>query len=108
MSEQWRCAGHAGDLSEDAPLEFKLDGTEIGIYKVGDELYALENVCPHAYALLTQGFVDGDTVECPLHEAVFHIRNISLYMVIIETFEERENRNPRLLGKTPSASLKGT
>ena len=36
-------------------------------------LYALENVCPHAYALLTQGFVDGDTVECPLHEAVFHI-----------------------------------
>jgi 3-phenylpropionate/trans-cinnamate dioxygenase ferredoxin subunit len=23
--------------------------------------------------LLTQGFVDGDTVECPLHEAVFHI-----------------------------------
>jgi 3-phenylpropionate/trans-cinnamate dioxygenase ferredoxin subunit len=48
-------------------------GTEIGIYKVGDALYALENVCPHAYALLTQGFVDGDTVECPLHEAVFHI-----------------------------------
>ena len=42
-------------------------------YKVGDELYALENVCPHAYALLTQGFIDGDTVECPLHEAVFHI-----------------------------------
>ena len=27
MTEQWRCAGHAGDLSEDAPLEFKLDGT---------------------------------------------------------------------------------
>ncbi len=54
MTEQWRCAGHAGDLSEDAPLEFKLDGTEIGIYKVGDALYALENVCPHAYALLTQ------------------------------------------------------
>lgn len=73
MTDQWRCAGHAGDLSEDAPIEFKLDGTEIGIYRVGDELYALENVCPHAYALLTQGFIDGDTVECPLHEAVFHI-----------------------------------
>lgn len=73
MTDQWRCAGHAGDLSDDAPLEFKLDGTEIGIYKVGDALYALENVCPHAFALLTQGFIDGDTVECPLHEAVFHI-----------------------------------
>ena len=41
MTEQWRCAGHAGDLSDDAPLEFKLDGTDIGIYKVGDALYAL-------------------------------------------------------------------
>ena len=61
MTEDWRCAGHAGDLSDDAPLEYKLEGTEIGIYKVGDALYALENVCPHAYALLTQGFVDGDT-----------------------------------------------
>ncbi len=73
MTEEWRCAGSAGNLSEDAPLEFEIDGTEIGIYKVGDQLYGLENVCPHAYALLTQGFVDGDTVECPLHEAVFHI-----------------------------------
>ena len=73
MSEQWQCAGHAGDLKDDAPIEYKLNGTEVGIYKVGDEVYALENVCPHAYALLTQGFVDGDTVECPLHEAVFHI-----------------------------------
>ncbi|MBN3855877.1 MULTISPECIES: non-heme iron oxygenase ferredoxin subunit [unclassified Paraburkholderia] len=74
MAEEWRCAGHAGDLSEDGPIEFKLDGTEIGIYKVGDEVYALENVCPHAYALLTQGFVDEGTVECPLHEAVFDIK----------------------------------
>ncbi|RQN35262.1 non-heme iron oxygenase ferredoxin subunit [Paraburkholderia tropica] len=75
MAEQWRCAGHAGDLTEDAPIEYKLDGTEIGIYRVGDEVYALENVCPHAYALLTQGFVDEGTVECPLHEAVFDIKS---------------------------------
>jgi 3-phenylpropionate/trans-cinnamate dioxygenase ferredoxin component len=73
MSEQWRCAGHSAQLTEDNPLEFKLDGVDVGIYKVGERIYALENVCPHAYALLTQGFIDGETVECPLHEAVFHI-----------------------------------
>ncbi|MFG6885316.1 non-heme iron oxygenase ferredoxin subunit [Burkholderia pseudomallei] len=75
MSEQWVCGGHAGALSEDSPIEFKrTDGVEIGIYRVGDDVYALENVCPHAYALLTQGFVDEGTVECPLHEAVFDIK----------------------------------
>lgn len=73
MVEQWRCAGHVAQLSEDSPVEFKLDGVDVGIFKVGEQVYALENVCPHAYALLTQGFIDGETVECPLHEAVFHI-----------------------------------
>jgi 3-phenylpropionate/trans-cinnamate dioxygenase ferredoxin subunit len=73
MTGQWHCAGELAQLSEDNPIEFKLDGAEVGIFKVGEDIYALENVCPHAYALLTQGFVDGETVECPLHEAVFHI-----------------------------------
>jgi len=73
MADEWRCAGHIGDLAEDAPIEFKLDDQQIGIYKVGDQVYALENVCPHAYALMTQGFVEGDTVECPLYAAVFHL-----------------------------------
>ncbi|BEU21162.1 non-heme iron oxygenase ferredoxin subunit [Paraburkholderia terrae] len=73
MAEQWRCAGELAQLSEDNPIEYKLDGVEVGIFKVGGQIYALENVCPHAYALLTQGFIDGETVECPLHEAVFHI-----------------------------------
>jgi 3-phenylpropionate/trans-cinnamate dioxygenase ferredoxin subunit len=73
MTEQWRCAGELAQLSEDNPIEYKLDGVEVGIFRIGEQIYALENVCPHAYALLTQGFIDGETVECPLHEAVFHI-----------------------------------
>jgi 3-phenylpropionate/trans-cinnamate dioxygenase ferredoxin component len=73
MAEQWRCAGELAQLSEDDPIEYRFDGVEVGIFKLGEQIYALENVCPHAYALLTQGFIDGETVECPLHEAVFHI-----------------------------------
>ena len=53
---------------------FALDGFEVGLFRNGSKVLAYENVCPHAYALLTQGFIDGDTVECPLHEAVFHIQ----------------------------------
>ncbi|GJH14275.1 Rieske (2Fe-2S) domain-containing protein [Caballeronia temeraria] len=73
MDEQWQSVGRIDQIAEDAPIEFKGRGVEVGVFKVGESLYAIENVCPHAYALLTQGFVDGDTVECPLHEAVFHI-----------------------------------
>ncbi|OAD36818.1 hypothetical protein A7A32_16560 [Acinetobacter baumannii] len=58
-------------------------------------IFAIENVCPHAYALLTEGFIEDQTVECPLHEAIFDIqtgelksgpgcRNLCTYPVRVE------------------------
>ncbi|TXH68342.1 MAG: nitrite reductase small subunit NirD [Thiothrix sp.] len=73
MSENWHTVASVDQIDEDQPLAVKVDGNEIGIFKVNDSFYAIEDICPHAYALLTQGFIDGDNVECPLHEAVFHI-----------------------------------
>jgi 3-phenylpropionate/trans-cinnamate dioxygenase ferredoxin subunit len=45
----------------------------LAIYRVDGNYYALDDVCPHAYALLSGGFIEEDRVECPLHMAVFHI-----------------------------------
>lgn len=70
----WIEACRTDEVDEDLPKAVKLNGQEIGIFKLGDELFALEDVCPHAYALLSQGFVEGEEVECPLHGAVFNIR----------------------------------
>lgn len=69
----WHDVGAVEEVSEDLPLSGKAGAKEIGIFRLGDAFYALEDVCPHAYALLSQGFVDGDEVECPLHGAKFHI-----------------------------------
>jgi 3-phenylpropionate/trans-cinnamate dioxygenase ferredoxin subunit len=69
----WNQVGTDDQISDDEPLSVKVGEKDIGIYRVNGELYAIEDICPHAYALLSQGFVDGETVECPLHEAVFHI-----------------------------------
>jgi 3-phenylpropionate/trans-cinnamate dioxygenase ferredoxin subunit len=71
---QWHDVAAAGDVSEDTPLAIKVGDREVGIYALGGTYYALEDVCPHAYALLSQGFVDGEEIECPLHGAKFNIR----------------------------------
>ncbi len=71
--DEWHDVGGASDLSDDTPLAASIGGNEIGVYVVGDRYYAMENVCPHAYALLSQGFVEGEEIECPLHGARFHI-----------------------------------
>src|SRR5262245_39007855 len=65
----WQRVASVADVHPDRGLS----GKELAGYRVGDDVYALEDVCSHAYALLSDGFVEGDTVECPLHQAIFHI-----------------------------------
>jgi naphthalene 1,2-dioxygenase system ferredoxin subunit len=40
---------------------------------VDDAFYATDNVCTHAFALLSDGFLDGTVVECPLHGGQFDV-----------------------------------
>ncbi|MDU4795690.1 MAG: non-heme iron oxygenase ferredoxin subunit [Klebsiella michiganensis] len=70
----WIGVCDAEQVQEDFPYSGSSDGKEIGIYLIDGEYYALEDVCPHAYALLSQGFVEDGKVECPLHEAVFDVK----------------------------------
>lgn len=70
----WIGVCDAEQVQEDFPYSGNIDGKEIGIYLIDGEYYALEDVCPHAYALLSQGFVEDGKVECPLHEAVFDVK----------------------------------
>ena len=69
----WQFVTACGKVSPDTPGAFENGEKKIAVYRVKDAFYATDNVCPHAFALLTDGFVEGDTVECPLHGAIFHI-----------------------------------
>ena len=45
-----------------------IDDLEIGIFKNSkEEVFALENKCPHKDGVLTEGMIHGNTVTCPLH-----------------------------------------
>lgn len=71
----WHDVGARKDLTEDQPLSAKVGDAEIGIFLVEGTVYAIEDVCPHAYALLSQGFIMDGEVECPLHGAMFDIKS---------------------------------
>lgn len=73
MAKNWQAAGSVADVTEDTPLAARLAGKEIGVYRCKGSYYALEDICPHAFAILSQGFVEGEEIECPLHGARFHI-----------------------------------
>jgi nitrite reductase/ring-hydroxylating ferredoxin subunit len=53
--------------------QVKVGKHTIGIYNVGGTYYALEDVCPHQGAPLSEGDVEGTEVTCPWHGARFEL-----------------------------------
>jgi nitrite reductase/ring-hydroxylating ferredoxin subunit len=71
----WKHLCSASKLSEGEPLGFKVGDQCVALYKVDDEIFATDDVCSHAFALLSAGFLEGHVVECPLHGAMFDVRD---------------------------------
>jgi nitrite reductase/ring-hydroxylating ferredoxin subunit len=70
----WVRAAAAADLGEGEVIGVELAGRSIALYNLDGEVFATDNICTHAYACLSDGWIDGATIECPLHAARFDIR----------------------------------
>ena len=68
-----RLAGR-GDLAAGEVIGVDVGGLPIAIYDCDGELFATSNICTHAYARLSDGWLDGTAIECPLHAARFDVR----------------------------------
>jgi len=55
------------DLPSGTARHVKIGKRDIAVVRVGDEVFALSNVCRHAFAPLSEGFVDGYSLVCPWH-----------------------------------------
>jgi nitrite reductase/ring-hydroxylating ferredoxin subunit len=75
MTGSWKHVGVASRLSEGEPLGIKLGEQRIALYKVDDEIFATDDVCSHAFALLSGGFLEAHVIECPLHGGMFDVRD---------------------------------
>ena len=60
--------GRVEDVPEGRGATVELmDGTELALYNVGGEFYAIENFCPHKGAPLADGQLCGQVIECDWH-----------------------------------------
>ena len=71
----WHKACALEDVWEGAPLGVEVEGKPIGLYRFGDEIHAVGNICPHQKDVkLSEGYLEGDTIECPMHQSCFHVK----------------------------------
>ena len=62
------------DFREGEALAATIDDQDVAIAREGDEVFAVEDTCSHAYVPLSEGEVEGCTVECWLHGSRFDLR----------------------------------
>jgi 3-phenylpropionate/trans-cinnamate dioxygenase ferredoxin component len=51
-----------------------VEGTPIAVFNLNGEYLALDDICSHALASLSEGFIEDDFVECPKHGSEFDLR----------------------------------
>jgi nitrite reductase/ring-hydroxylating ferredoxin subunit len=61
----------SGDISENAAFAARIDGTRLLLTRVGGEVRAIENKCPHLGLSMARGKVEGATITCPWHGSSF-------------------------------------
>ncbi len=69
----WHAVPGGQSLSPGEMVGLVIAETPVALCNVGGELFATSNVCTHSYALLTDGYLEGREIECPLHQAVFNV-----------------------------------
>jgi naphthalene 1,2-dioxygenase ferredoxin component len=73
MSENWTDAAAVDDVPEGDVIGVKVAGRDIALYEVDGTIYATDNVCTHGQARMSDGFLEGREIECPLHQGKFDV-----------------------------------
>jgi naphthalene 1,2-dioxygenase system ferredoxin subunit len=91
----------ADEVPEGDVRGFEVAGRAIALYQVDGAFYATEDRCTHGLASLSDGVVDGELIECPLHFGAFNIRTgaaaAAPCSVAIRTFAVREEAGQLLV-----------
>ncbi len=67
------CAGRADDIPPGDFRRLEGDHQPVALINVGGEFFAIDDTCTHENYALTEGWIDGDVIECALHMAKFCI-----------------------------------
>ena len=74
MADEFMKVAQTGDLPPGATKQVEVDGELVALINADGDICAIGGECTHAGAYLADGYLDGDSLECPLHGACFNIR----------------------------------
>jgi len=65
---------NASDVDVGAVLKVERDDLTLAVFNLEGEFFVTDDHCTHGPGSLSEGFVEGDVVECNFHGGQFNIR----------------------------------
>ena len=98
MAENWVRVAATSEVAEGQVIGVRVGERDIAIYHLDDGEYrATDNICTHEYAQLSEGWLEGHVIECPLHAGQFDVNTGKGLCAPVdkdlETFEVRVSGN---------------
>jgi len=95
---KWTKIAEEDSIDIEESLAVDIDGKKLALHRTETGYFVTDNICTHQYALLSDGYLEDDRIECPLHQAQFCLKTGKALSapatVDIETYEVKtENGN---------------
>lgn len=76
----WDTVAKLDELEDGGIKQVVVQGEPVGLYRAGNEVYAISDICSHEQTYLSDGEFDIELleVECPLHGSRFDVRDGSV------------------------------
>lgn len=62
------------DVAPGTALRVETGDLAVAVYNLDGEFYVTDDQCTHGPGLMSEGFIDGDVVECNFHNGQFNIK----------------------------------
>jgi biphenyl 2,3-dioxygenase ferredoxin component len=62
------------DVANGASLKVEAGGLALAVFNVNGEFFATDDACTHGPGSLSEGYLDGDIIECNFHGGQFNVR----------------------------------
>jgi naphthalene 1,2-dioxygenase ferredoxin component len=71
----WHPLFPADELEEGMPRAHACEGKRLAFFRVGEAVFATDELCTHGQVSLCEGWQEGTMIECPLHQGQFDVRD---------------------------------
>ena len=81
----------AAEIAPGNTLRVEAEGLTLAVFNVAGEFYVTDDQCTHGPGSLSEGYLEGDVIECNFHNGQFNVRTGEVVappcMVPIKTYK---------------------